>query len=474
VAETHSAAVFFLGDVAWKVKKPVDLGFLDFRTLAQRRAACHREVELNRRFSPDVYLGVADLVGAHAEPIEHVVLMRRMPSSRRLSTLAASGRELDAEIDLLAGVVAQAHASARRPSVAREAAGQRATSRRWQRLVHEIEDRVDDPGVRCAARRIGHDAARYLAGRSALFEERIAAGCALDGHGDLLADDIFLLDDGPRILDCLDFDDELRCGDLLADVAFLAMDLERLGRPELARRFLDAYKDAAAATWPSSLEHHHIAERALVRADVAFIRADQGDRGAADAARSLLHLAHAHLLRGRVRLVVVSGLPGTGKSTVSKALAVELDALLLRSDEVRRELDTTSAGRYGDRGVDAVYGELLATAGQALTRGRSVVLDATWRAPHHRQALEALARATVSDLSIIECRAPEVIADERISARSAAGNDPSEATVDVATTLRRTWQGWPAAEPLDTTSSVPDTVRTALRIVHRDEEAEHA
>ena len=107
--------------------------------------------------------------------------------------------------------------------------------------------------------------------------QRIAEGRAVDGHGDLLADDIFCLDDGPRILDCIEFDEALRLGDGLSDVAFLAMDLEHLGRPDLAQRFLDAYREATADVWPSSLEHHHVAYRAQVRAKVAAIRAAQGD-----------------------------------------------------------------------------------------------------------------------------------------------------------------------------------------------------
>ena len=141
------------------------------------------------------------------------------------------------------------------------------------------------------------------------------AGRARDGHGDLLADDIFLLDDGPRVLDCLEFDDALRLDDVLADVAFLAMDLERLGRPDLAERFLAAYRAASGDTWPSSLAHHHIAYRAQVRAKVSAIRAEQGVPDSADKAQALLRLALAHLEAGRVRLVLVGGLPGTGKST---------------------------------------------------------------------------------------------------------------------------------------------------------------
>jgi hypothetical protein len=155
-------------------------------------------------------------------------------------------------------------------------------------------------------------AARYLAGRRLLFDRRITECRALDGHGDLLADDIFLLDDGPRVLDCVEFDDRLRWGDALADVAFLAMDMERLARQDLAERFLAAYREHAGDTWPASLAHHHIAYRAQVRAKVGAIRAAQGDDPAVAEARRLLALSRRHLEAGAVRLVLVGGYPALG------------------------------------------------------------------------------------------------------------------------------------------------------------------
>src|SRR5690606_13545776 len=166
---------------------------------------------------------------------------------------------------------------------------------------------------------------------------RVAAGRACDGHGDLLADDVFCLDDGPQVLDCLEFDDALRYEDVLADVAFMAMDLERLGRADLAEHFLDAYRRAAGEDWPASLAHHHIAYRAQVRAKVTAIRAQQGDAGSVDAARALLKLCFDHLEAGRVRLILVGGAPGTGKSTLAAGLAASLGATVLRSDVIRKE-----------------------------------------------------------------------------------------------------------------------------------------
>lgn len=225
VAETHSAVVLFVGDRAYKVKKPVDLGFLDFTSREAREAICHREVELNRRLSPDVYLGVADIHGVDGEICDHMVVMRRMPTDRRLSTLLTEGEPVAEHLWDLAHQLAAFHASAERSAAADDAAGVDALLGRWRDNTAGLEEHpgIVEPADVAAVQEM---ADRYLQGRRRLFETRINEGRACDGHGDLLADDVFLLDDGPRVLDCIEFDDGLRYGDVLADVAFLAMDIE--------------------------------------------------------------------------------------------------------------------------------------------------------------------------------------------------------------------------------------------------------
>jgi aminoglycoside phosphotransferase family enzyme len=297
VAETHSAVVFFVGDRAYKVKKPVDLGFLDFTTREAREEVCHREVALNRRLAPDVYLGVADVTGPDGELCDHLVVMRRIPAERRLSTLVEAGADVDGHLWHLAHLLAAFHSRAERGPAADEAASRDALAHRWRANTEgllAVGGRFLDGNQVDAT---DHLARRYLTGRGPLFERRIAEGRACDGHGDLLADDIFCPDDGPRVLDCIEFDAALRQGDVLADVAFLAMDLERLGRPDIAERFLTVYREHADDTWPASLAHHHIAYRAQVRAKVAAIRAGQGDESSATDAVRLLGMAQRHLQR---------------------------------------------------------------------------------------------------------------------------------------------------------------------------------
>jgi aminoglycoside phosphotransferase family enzyme/predicted kinase len=477
VAETHSGVVFFVGDRAYKMKKPVDLGFLDFTTLDARRAVCEREVELNRRLAPDVYLGVADVIAPSGDVCEHLVVMQRMPHGRRLSVLAARGDDLTAPLGYLAHMLASFHRDAERGPGADRAAGADATAARWSANTKQLQA--------FTRRFVGADtvesldvlAQRYIAGRGELFARRIADGHACDGHGDLLADDVFLLDDGPRVLDCLEFDDALRLGDALADVAFLAMDLEHLGRPDLAGRFLDAYRAHAGETWPASLAHHHIAYRAQVRAKVAAIRADQGAVESVREAQALLDLAHRHAEAARVRLVLVGGLPGTGKSTLAAALGEALGAVVLRSDEIRKRLagmpsdhSTAAAfeeGIYEAESTAATYAELADQARQALRLGESVILDASWTRAEHRALAARVAQETFSDITELRCDTPPEVAARRMRRRRDLGGDPSDADEAIAAAMAEKADPWPDAVVIDTTVDPSTACQAALSVLGR-------
>ena len=477
VAETHSGVVFFCGDRAYKLKKPVDLGFLDFRQREARAAACHREVELNRRLAPDVYLGVADVTGPDGQPCEHLVVMRRLPAARRLSALAAAGQPVEADLRRLARLLAAFHARAGTSPQIAAAAGRDALAGRWEANAAQMArftGPVFDPAL---AERVITLARRYLAGRGPLLAARVAAGHARDGHGDLLADDIFLLNDGPRVLDCLDFDDSLRWDDVLADVAFLAMDLERLGRPDLALRFLAGYREFAGDNWPDSLAHHHIAYRAQVRAKVTALAADQAGPGTPQreghihAARQLLALAARHLEAGRVRLILIGGLPGTGKSTLAARLGSALGAVLLRTDELRKQLagldPATPAtagfgqGLYAPEMTGATYAELLRRASTALAGGQSVIADASWHDPVWREAARAVAEETCADLSEFRCVLPLELIIRRITGRSAG--DASDATVEVVRRLAASLEPWPTATEVDTSPPPAEVADAVLR-----------
>lgn len=474
VAETHSGVVFFLGDRAYKLKKHVAFGFLDFTTVEARKRACEREVALNRRLAPDVYLGVLDVVGPDGVTCDHLVAMRRLPAARRLSTLVATGSDVDPELRRLARVVADFHSRAERSREIDASGTGPALLERWDATLREVMPLAGRVLLRDRLERVATLGRRYLAGRFELLAERVAGGRTCDGHGDLLAEDIFCLDDGPRVLDCLEFDDELRYGDVAADVAFCAMDLEHLGAPDAAAAFLAHYRELTGDSWPDSLTDFYVASRALVRATVRGLRAEQGEDGAADEARRHLAQAESHLERGRVRLVVVGGAPGTGKSTVAAELADALGAVVLRSDELRKQragLDIVDPGPVGDEGglyrstlTDSTYSQLLDEARSCLGRGLSVVLDATFRDPRWRARARAVAVTSVADLDEVRCTAPPGVVATRVARRAGEPGNVSDATDAVALQLAASEPPWPSATTLDT-SRRPEQVEAAIRAI---------
>lgn len=462
LAETHISWVVLSDDRAFKLAKPVTTDVVDQGDVARRRAACEQEVRLNSRLAPDVYLGVGSIAlgGTDLEP---VIVMRRMPEDRRLSSLIDEpGAEL--RVREVARKIAAFHASLDPldPVACDEAASQDALLARWAADI----DGMRDVGGAVTAERVDQIEGRavtYLAGRRRLLRQRIDQGQIRDGHGDLLADDIFCLDDGPRILDCLAFSDQLRHGDVLADVAFLVMDLQRRGHTELARSFLRAYCEFSDEHHPGSLAHVYVAQRALVRAKVAGLRRAQGDDGSAVAA--LLDLSLDHLERATVRIALVGGLPGSGKSTVAQRLADAYGWIVLSSDEVRRDLglrheDLVSDDAYAPETVATVYREMRRRAREAVELGVSVVLDATWTSGTERDAARVLARDTHSTLLELRCDAPRAVCRDRVLHRSARSH--SEATSDVVDVLAEVADPWPEAIVVETDTPRPDALRDAL------------
>jgi aminoglycoside phosphotransferase family enzyme/predicted kinase len=460
LVETHTAVLLFMGDRVHKVKKAVDLGFLDHTSRKARLRACREEVRLNRRLSPDVYLGVADVIAPDGTPCDHMVVMRRMPAERCLTRCVTEGEDVDDALRAIARAIAALHEHGRVDDDDARLASAAALGAMWRASFAELRSSGVDTD---ASRRIEDLVERYLAGRGPLFDQRIADGWVRDGHGDLMADDIYLLPDGPRILDCLEFDARFRIADVVDDVAFLAMDLERLGRPDLARRFLDLYREMSGASWPPSLVHHHIAHRAHVRAKVAALSGAQVLAGGHSSTHDLLGLARRHLERAQIRFVLVGGLPGTGKSTIADAVADELDAIVLRTDEVRRRVPAgVGADRYDPANVLAVYREMVAEAETLLGLGHHVVLDATWGSEAVRAGARSMAARTSSELVELRCTAPAAVAAHRIEDRGPTGASSSEATPAVAVALADRFAPWPQATELDTTRPVSASVAAAL------------
>ncbi len=454
--------LFFVGDRVYKLRKPVHFDFLDFRTRTARLLDCRREVDLNRRLAPDVYIGVAD-IQLDAEPVDHMVVMRHLPESRKLAVLARGGDDLDEQLRRVARVLALFHARAgRSPAISAEGSPE-ALAEGWEANFDQTRDFVGvllDGAVESEIRNL---ARRWTVVHETLLQERVVGGFVCDGHGDLQAEDVFCLDDGVRILDCVEFDDRLRFGDVIADVAFLAMDLERLGRADGARYLLGRYREASGDPMPESLVHYYCASRAYVRAKVGCLRASQGADDARAQAIAFQALALDHLRRARPRLVLVGGLPGSGKSTLAAGLGAARGWTVLRSDEVRRERGTTAgdgstgpaADRYRPQATDAVYRELLRRAEEHLAAGRSVVLDASWVDASWRQQAGTVADRAAAALVELCCEATPEEADRRIGRRLAEEVDVSEATPEVRAMMGSRMDPWASAVTVDTTGVTP-------------------
>lgn len=462
---THISHVVLLGDRAYKIRRPVRFPFLDLSTPERRLEDCERELRLNRRLAPDVYLGIGRFVGPDGEE-EPVVVMRRMPMARCLTTLVGDGPSPQEALAAVAHRLAAFHEAADEV----EGGSSALLTARWRSNLDEIRRFVPDPLSAHRHRGIGVMSERYLMGRGPLLQHRREARRIRDGHGDVKADDIFCLDDGPRILDCLEFDDTLRHLDVIEDAASLAMDLERLGRPDLSGSFLDHYEADTNDHPPASLVHHYIAYRALVRAKVACLTAEEGRPGAADEARLLFAMAHTHLERGTVRLVLVGGLPGTGKTTLSRALCEAQGWTMLSTDALRREIfgphsppASYGGGIYDPASKQRVYAEMLRKTRSLLAMGESVVLDASWSREVDRVAAREVACETSSVLTELVCRSTRERAEARIRSRRLDPMSLSEATPETARLMAQAFDAWQRALPVDTSGRIDEVVDELFR-----------
>ncbi len=468
VAETHVSTVFFAGDRAYKLLKPVDLGFLDHTDPTTRIQAAYRELELNRRLAPDVYLGLADVVEGGVVT-DRFVVMRRLPPEARLTELVGTGRFDDA-LRAVARAVAAFHA-AQPPLREAPMARRDAVLANWEDNLVTLRRFSDRAVAPVDLERAASLWRAYLAPRAGLFDRRIAGGWVRDGHGDLLAEDIFVLDDGPRILDCLAFRDELRIADVLADIAFLVMDVHRIADAAAAERLLRWYREFSGEHHPASLAHHYVAYRAQVRAKVACLQAVDDDEGRWALARRYHDLVVHHLERARVRAVLLGGAPGSGKTTIADALGDRLGWVPLTSDAVRRDLAgfdhvtrapaALDSGLYDDEMTSRTYERLVAEAAELVRLGESVVLDASWPTAAGRERARRVLREAGALVLEVECVVPDAEAARRVAERWSRPG-PEDVTPEMVAELRRRRDRWPEAWRLETDRPVAEVVEAAV------------
>jgi hypothetical protein len=451
LAETHASWVFLAGEEAWKIKRPVDYGFLDFTTVEKRLRCCEDEVRLNRRLAPDVYRGVASVYltpdGHHSfvgpgPVVDHAVRMRRLPDAWSAAAMLRAGRLDRAQLDRLAERLARFYASAdEAPQFGAIECLRVNVEENFAQVRPFVGDLVD--AATMAEVSAFHE--RWLREGAARFAARVESGKVRDGHGDLRLDHVYFPEpDGslphppslpvPIVIDCVEFNPRFRCGDVTGDVAFLAMELDATGRLDLASCFLASFAAHSQDFDLYGVVDFYLSYRALVRAKVAcFVAADASTtaehrRAKRDEAARLFGLSRAYAGRALEppALVVVAGGIGTGKSTLAEELGWRLRAPVIGSDRTRkwlaglRPIDRGDASIYDEAFSERTYREAFRRAKVVLGSGRSAILDATFSSRAMRDEARALAALAGVPFLLVEvrCADPRVVR-ERLRARRA-------------------------------------------------------
>jgi hypothetical protein len=438
--ETHISWVLLAGPYAYKIKKPVRLSFLDFSTLAARRHFCDEELRLNRRFAPQLYLGVVAICGdAHAprldgagEPIEYAVKMQRMRDEDLAGARVALGALTAAELERFAARLAAWHDE----SQAAPADGAYGTP---QRIAADIDQALavwpgSDDAEAVADLRAWFDA--QAADTALRAAQRLTQGRVRECHGDLHVDNLAVVNGELTAFDCLEFDPGLRWIDTTSEVAFLAMDLQARERHDLAHAFVNAYLAASGDFAALPLLRRYKVYRAVVRARVARLReANSASPARAAVAAGYLALAQRLARQWDPRLLIAHGLPGSGKTWVSQRLLEATGAVRLRSDVERARL--LGRGHYQAGDSAEVYACLLDGARGSLEAGYPTVVDAAFLQRTQRDAFRALAARLHVPFAVLHCTAPPEVLRQRVRERTLRGGDASEADEAVLALLER-------------------------------------
>lgn len=493
--ETHISWLLLTGEHAYKVKKPVNLGFLDFSSLALRRQACEQELRLNRRLAADVYQAVVPItgsveqprVGGTAEIIEYAVRMRQFDPQQGFGQMLEQGELPAGILDELAEIIARFH----------EIIPPADSGQRWGEPATVIGPMHENfaPIERAIAAQPGYarladmlEPLRHWIDQRATdlnttLRQRKADGFVRECHGDLHLDNVVLSNHHPLVFDCIEFNPALRWIDVISEVAFTRMDLDHRGRPDLGNRFINHYLEHSGDYQGLSVLPLYQVYRALVRAKVEAIGAGQhrdGREAAMQRVAAYLQLADSYTRPHQPRLLITHGLSGSGKTFWSGRLLAELDnGIRIRSDVERkrlyklRPLETSGSQNAGD-GIytaaanTATYQRLADLARTLVTNGFTVIVEATFLWHTGRQQFRQLADDLGVPFLILDFQASTAILEQRVARRSAAGSDASEADVAILhQQLQKqqplTPQELPAALGIDTEAS-PDMAALARQI----------
>ena len=458
--ETHISWVILAGDYAYKLKKPVDLGFLDFSTLEKRRFYCAEELRLNRRLAPSIYLDLVRISGPASAPrlngegeaIEFAVKMKQFPQTAQLDRMLDSGKlraeHIDAMADFIAGFHLKAEASDPRTDYGEPAQVHAPVAENFRQIRERITGSEHAKTLDDLEQWSEAEFRRLLP----VFKQRKTNGWIRECHGDLHLRNLAWVDHKPLAFDCIEFNPELRWIDVISDIAFLVMDLEDRGQPSFAWRLLNRYLERTGDYAGIATLRFYLVYRALVRAKVDAIRCAQPGisererREAGEDFSAYLKLAQRHARTGDAALIITHGLSGSGKSTLSQPLLERLGAIRLRSDVERKRLfgfratesaqAAPDAGIYSAEKTDQTYTRLAELAAGLLDAGYPVIVDATFQKPEQRARFRKLAAEKQQPWIILDFTASPDTLRRRIARRQ---DDASDANLQV---LEQQLQHW--------------------------------
>ena len=459
IIETHISWVLLAGDFVYKIKKPLDLGFLDFSTLEQRRFYCHEEIRLNRRIAPELYLEVVAIGGTSQNPvleageeaIEYAVRMRRFDTQAGFDRLLADGRLEHEHIVDLGGRLAELHRIA-------EVAPPDSRFGSFEDVADPMRDNFQDLGRMLTDERLRHRlntlrrwTDRQLQLLAPLLDERQRGGFTRECHGDAHLGNVALVDDRATLFDCIEFSEDLRWIDVICDLAFTVMDLRHRGAPGFAWLLLDEYLARSGDYAGVQLLPVYMVYRALVRAKVDAYGLSDNDaerRDILERIEGYLGLAEAIGREQRPAVLITMGVSGSGKSWLARRLVSQVGLVRMRSDVERKRLHGLAPHAASDSGLgndlysktatERTYRHLAELARPVLSAGVPVLIDAACLKRWQRELFQRLAGDLDVKFAVIQCDADHDVLRERILRREQVGDDPSEAGLEVLDRQKKT------------------------------------
>lgn len=449
--QTHVSFLFFTDLHVYKIKKPVDFGFLNFTTLDRRRFYCNEEIRLNRRLCPDMYLGVVEVRDSpdggsfigNGQVLDYAVKMKRLPEQKMLHRLVSENLATPGQLRQVGHVIANFHLKAERSTVIAEYGKPEVIRQNWDENFQQLQSFADAVVEQRDLTLVNDWGRRFLEKNSPLFTDRATGGFIRDCDGDIHLDNICLTDQ-VCIFDCIEFNNRFRYSDTAADIAFLLMDLDFNGRSDLAETVLDEYAGVTGDEGALPLIPFYKTYRAMVRCKVECFRLNDplisGEEKNAARQRGMayLRLARRYALHDRLplSLMLTCGLMGSGKSTVASALSEAAGVEAVSSDRVRKELAAIPEGGHDYSGYGkgiytpeadgATYGELLRRAEEAIANGRSIIIDATFRRENDRRMVRSIAGRYGAQYSVIITTCPDEVARQRLEERERRPDEVSD------------------------------------------------